>query len=110
MSRNATIVVVVGAIVAAVVAGWLALRYLGGMSEEGFKANFISSCQNTAQPAFTKAGLPPAEAQARAQAHCACAYSIIEPLPLQEKVDLEKGKDPARMEKFTADIKAKCVK
>lgn len=108
MSRKVLIVVV--AIVAAVAAGWLALRYLGGMTEEGFKANFISSCQGTAVPAFTKAGLAPADAQARAQAHCACAYSVLEPLPLKEKLELEKQNDPVRLEKFKADIQQKCMK
>lgn len=109
MSRNATIAVVVGAIVVAVIGGWVALRMLGGVSEADYKTNFLASCQDAARQAFMKAGMPTADAQARAGTHCACAYSVVEPLSMREKLELEK-REPARVEKLTADIKAKCVK
>lgn len=109
MSRNATIAVVVGAIVVAVIGGWVAIRLLGGVSEADYKANFIASCQDAARQAFMKAGMPTDEAQRRAGAHCACAYSVVEPLTMREKLELEK-REPARVAKLTDDIKAKCVK
>lgn len=109
MSRNTTIAVVVGAIIVAVLGGWLALRMLGGVSDAEFKTNFMASCHPAARDAFIKRGVPAADAQARAEGQCACAYSVIEPLPMSEKIALEK-QDPARMEKFAADVAAKCAK
>jgi hypothetical protein len=109
MSRNATIAVVVGAIVAAVVVGWLALRFLGGVSEEDYARNFTKGCEDSARQALMKDGKPAQEAQAKATAYCACALEIVKPLSVADKKELEKG-GGERAQQIATEVRAKCLK
>ena len=109
MSRNATIAVVVGAIVVAVLVGWSALRYLGGVSEADYARNFITGCEDSARQALIKNGKPPQEAQATAAAYCACALDIVKPMSVADKRELEKG-GGERAQQISAEVRAKCLK
>lgn len=109
MSRNATIAIVVGAIVVAVLGGWLAVRLLGGVSEAEYAANFTKGCEEAARQAQIKDGKAPVEAQAVAAAYCACALGVIAPMSLADKRELDKGGGP-RAQQIAAEVRAKCLK
>ena len=108
MSRNATIAVVVGAIVAAVVVGWLALRFLGGVSEEDYAKNFNSSCQEARRQALVREGKAAADAQAGAASYCACALGVVVQRPMDERRQMERDNQLAQ--KIAAEVVAKCMK
>jgi hypothetical protein len=108
MSRNATIAVVVGAIVAAVVVGWLALRFLGGVSEEDYAKNFTSSCQDARRQLLIREGKAPADAQAGAASYCACALEVVAQRPMNERRQMERDKELAQ--KIATEVVAKCMK
>ncbi|MBX3502693.1 MAG: hypothetical protein KF889_24880 [Alphaproteobacteria bacterium] len=109
MSRNATIAVVIGAIVVAVLGGWLAVRLLGGVSEAEYARNFTKGCEDSARQALVKDGKPAQEAQATAQAYCACALGIVAPMSVADKRELEKGGGP-RAQQIAAEVRTKCLK
>jgi hypothetical protein len=109
MSRNATIAVVIGAIVVAVLGGWLAIRLLGGVSEEEYARNFTKGCEDSARQALIKGGKPAQEAQTQAVAYCACALKLIAPMSMADKRELEKG-GGARAQQIAAEVRAKCLK
>ena len=109
MSRNATIAVVVGAIVVAVLGGWFAVRSLSGVSQAEYAANFTKGCEDSARQALIKDGKAPAEAQTQAVAYCACALGIVAPMSLADKKELEKG-GGERAQQFAAEVRAKCLK
>lgn len=109
MSRNTTIAVVVGAIVVAVLGGWLALRMLGGVSEAEYAANFTKGCEDSARQAIMKDGKPAQEAQTQAQAYCACALGIIAPMSVADKRELEKG-GGVRAQQIATEVRTKCMK
>ncbi|CAN0451368.1 unnamed protein product [Phaeothamnion confervicola] len=108
MSRNTTIAVVVGAIVVAVLGGWLAVRLLGGVSDAEYAQNFTKGCEDSARAALMKDGKPAQEAQTQATAYCACALGIVAPLPLADKKELEKGGGP-RATQIAAEVRTKCM-
>lgn len=109
MSRNATIAVVIGAIVAAVLGGWFAIRSLRGVSETEYAANFTRGCEDSARQAIMKDGKPAQEAQAQAVAYCTCALGVVAPMSLEDKRELEKG-GGARAQQIATEVRAKCLK
>lgn len=109
MSRNAKIAIVVGAIVVAVLGGWLAMRLLGGVSQAEYARNFTKGCEDSARQALMKDGKPAQEAQNQAQAYCACALGIVAPMSLADKRELEKG-GGARAQQIAAEVRQKCMK
>lgn len=109
MSRNATIAIVIGAIVVAVLGGWFALRMLGGVSDEEYARNFTRGCEDSARQALMKDGKPAQEAQVQAVAYCSCALKIIAPMSVADKRELEKG-GGERAQQIAAEVRAKCLK
>jgi hypothetical protein len=109
MSRNTTIAVVVGAIVVAVLGGWLAVRLLGGVSEAEYARNFTKGCEDSARQALIKEGKPAQAAQTQATAYCACALGVVAPMSMADKRELEKGGGP-RAQQIAAEVRQKCLK
>ncbi len=108
MSRNARIAIVVGAIVVAVLGGWIALRFLGEVSEEDYAKNFTSSCQDARRQALIREGKAAADAQAGAASYCACALEIVAQRPMSERRQMERDNQFAQ--KIAAEVVAKCMK
>jgi len=109
MSRNATIAVVVGAIAVAVLGGWLALRLLGGVSEAEYADKFTKNCVDAVRQSLMQAGKNATEVQSQADSYCACALSVVAPLPMADKIEAEKpGSERARQ--ITGAILEKCSK
>jgi len=108
MSRNAKIAIVVGAIVAAVVAGWVALRFLGTVSEEDYAKNFMNSCQDARRQALIREGKTPADAQAGAASYCSCALGVVAQKSMDERRQMERDNQLAQ--KIAAEVVAKCMK
>lgn len=109
MSRNTTIAVVVGAIVVAVLGGWLAVRLLGGVSEAEYARNFTKGCEDSARQALIKEGKPAQAAQTQATAYCACALGVVAPMSMADKRELEKGGGP-RAQQIAAETRSKCLR
>jgi hypothetical protein len=109
MSRNATIAIVVGAIVVAVLGGWFAIRSFKSVSEAEYAANFTKGCEDSARQALMKDGKPGQEAQAQAQIYCACALGIVAPMSLEDKRELEKGSG-GRAQQIATEVRTKCLK